>query len=85
MSDRARFLREAREQFDSVQTLVSVLPEILTEVTREEQELLIMALIERIDVSGDNQVAMTIRLDSHVIQSLPTPPAATSPRRGWRR
>ena len=35
LSDRARFLQEAREQFDSVQTLVSVLPEILTEVTRK--------------------------------------------------
>ena len=38
LSDRARFLQEAREQFDSVQTLVSVLPEILTEVTRDRRE-----------------------------------------------
>lgn len=79
LSDRARFLREAREQFDSVQTLVSVLPEILTEVTREEQEQLIMALIDRIEVSGDNQVAITIRLDPQVLQSLPTDLSASSP------
>ncbi len=84
LSGRARFLREAREQFDSVQRLVSVLPEILTEVTREEQEQLIMALVARVDVSGDQANCYFLRLNQQTVSSPATCPAASSPRRGLR-
>jgi len=79
LSERARFLQEARHLFGSVQALVSVLPKILTDVTREEQEQRIMALIDRIDVAGDHQVAITIRQVPELTQFPPTRPAATSP------
>jgi hypothetical protein len=50
-----------------------------SEVSHQEQEQIIMALINRIDVDGKNQVAITLRLDPETIRGLPTPQEAASP------
>ena len=73
VSDRVGLLRDAREQLDAARILVQALPQILGEVAREEQEQLIMALIDRIDVDKDNQLSINLRLDPDVIRGLPNP------------
>ena len=78
--DHVQLLKEAHDQFDVAQTLVAALPQILSDVTREQQEQLVMLLIDRIDVDGSNQVSITLRLDPDVIQNLPTLPSEASPR-----
>ena len=71
LSEKVGLLRDAREQLDTAHILVQALPQILGDVAREEQEQLIMALIDRIDVDKDNQVSINLRLDPDVIRALP--------------
>jgi site-specific DNA recombinase len=72
-------IREAREQLDAAHLLVQALPQILGEVSRQEQEQLIMALIDRIEVNGSNQVSINLRLDPAIIRSLPSLRPGSSP------
>jgi site-specific DNA recombinase len=71
LSDRVGLLRDAKEQMDAAHILVQALPQILGEVARAEQEQLVMALIDRIDIDKDNQVSINLRLDPDVMRALP--------------
>lgn len=79
LSMRVQIINEARKQLDTAQLLIDALPHILDEVSRQEQEQLIMALIERIELDKDNQVTITLRLDAAAIREIPNHPSATSP------
>lgn len=68
--DKVKMLEEARHQLDAAHVLVEALPQVLETVERNAQEQLVLALIERIDVGGNNQVAITLRLDPDVIEAL---------------
>ena len=59
--------------------------QILGEVLRQEQEQLIMILIDRIDVDGNNQVSINLRLDPEAVRALPNLQSAASLQREWRR
>lgn len=72
LSNKVHLIREAREQLDAAHLLVQALPQILGEVSRQEQEQLVMALVDRVDVDSDNQVSINLRLDPEAIRSLPT-------------
>src|SRR5258708_24185811 len=67
---KVKTIEEARQQLDTGHALIAALPQVLPDLSREEQEKLIMALISRIDVAGNNEVAITLRLDPMVIRSL---------------
>jgi len=73
LRQKAKRIEEARQQVDTAHTLVDTLPEALPDLSREEQERLVMALISRVDVDGDNQVTITLRLDPDVIPTLLQP------------
>ncbi len=81
LSDKVRAIEEARIQANTAQMLIASLPTILLDLSRQEQEKLIIALISRIDVDRNNAVSITLRLDPSVIHSLglPNPPQASSP------
>jgi len=79
LSNKVDVIREAREQLDAAHLLVQALPQVLGEVSRQEQEQLIMALIRRIDVSKSNQVSISLRLDPETIRSLPNLQQGSSP------
>lgn len=80
INERVALVRETREQLDAAHLLVQALPQILGEVSRQEQEQLIMALIDRIDVDGNGQASIHLRLDVDVIRALPNlQPAASHP------
>jgi hypothetical protein len=71
-------LRAAKEQPDMAHILVQALSQILGEVGREEQEQLVMALIDRVDVDKDNQVSINLRLDPEAIRARPNLQQASS-------
>lgn len=83
LSNKVGVIREAREQLDAAHLLVQALPQVLGEVSRQEKEQLIMALIHRIDVSKSNQVSISLRLDPELICSLPSLQQGSSPLPEW--
>jgi hypothetical protein len=64
-------LRRQSTILDTAHLLIEALPEVLGELSRQEQEQLEMALISRIDVDRDNQVSITLCLDADAIRALP--------------
>ncbi len=73
LADKVKMIAEAQKQVSAAHTLIAALPEVLSNVSRQDQERLIMALITRIDVDHNNEVAITLRLDPDVIQALVQP------------
>ena len=71
LTQQAQIIEDARQQRETAHTLVDALPEILIELPKQDQEQLIMALIARVDVSGENEVSITLRLAPEVIRDLP--------------
>ena len=78
LSNKVALIREARQQLDAAHILVQALPQVLGDASRQEQEQLVMALIDRIDVDGNNQVATNLRLDPNIIRALPSLQQVTS-------
>ena len=76
---KAKLIERARQQRDSARILVVALPEMLPELLKIEQEHLVMALITRIDIRGDNQVMITLRLAPDVVHNLPILRSGVSP------
>ena len=56
---------------DSARIQVEALPEMLPELSKVEREHLVMALIHGIDMRGNNQVKITLRLAPDVVHNLP--------------
>ena len=78
LSNKVVLIQEARQQLDAAHILIQALPQVLGDVSRQEQEQLVMALIDRIDVDGINQVSINLRLDPDVIRALPSLQQAVS-------
>ena len=76
---KAKLIERARQQMDSARILVEAIPEMLPELSKIEQEHLVMALIPRIDIRGNNQVKITLRLAPDVVHSLPILRSGVSP------
>ena len=71
LTQMAKLVEQARLQRDQAKELIKKLPEVISNTSRQEQEELVRALIVRVDVSSDNQVAITLRLAPEVIRDLP--------------
>src|SRR5690606_486273 len=81
LSNKVVLIQEARQQLDAAHILIQALPQVLSDVFSREQEQLVMALIDRIDVDGNNQVSINLRLDPDIIRALPSlQQAASHPR-----
>lgn len=78
LTNKMTLIQEARQELDAAHLLVKALPQILGEVSRSEQEQLIMALIDRIEVTAANEVSINLRLDAAVIHALPSLQSAAS-------
>jgi DNA invertase Pin-like site-specific DNA recombinase len=71
LSQQVKLIEEARQQRETAHSLLAVLPEILIDLSKQDQEQLVMALIARVDVSGENEVSITLRLSPDAIRDLP--------------
>ena len=71
LSQYAKLIEEARQQRETANTLVAASPEILIDLPKEDQEQLIMTLIARVGVSGENEVSIALRLTPDAIRDLP--------------
>lgn len=73
LADKLKAIEEVRQQIDSANHLIASLPDVLPELSRQEQEQLIIALISEIEVDGANNVSITLRLDPDALPRLGLP------------